>query len=69
MWAYIYRNKKVTDSALYHQNSSNLKIYYTIFKNVSKFQQQLYVVEKVTGRRPKTLLKMSSLFLDIFLKF
>ena len=51
------------------QNSSNLKVNYTIFKNIFKFQQQLNVVEKVTERRPKTLLKMSSIFLNIFLKF
>ena len=50
MWVYIYRNKKVKDSALYRQSSSNLKLYYTIFKKVFKFQQQLNVAEKITGR-------------------
>ena len=50
IWVYIYRNKKVKDSALYRQSSSNLKLYYTIFKNVFKFQQQINVAEKVTGR-------------------
>ena len=43
-----------------------LKVYYTIFKKVYKFQQQLNVVEKVTGRRPTTLLKMRSFFFKNF---
>ena len=64
MWVYIYRKKKVKDSAMYHPKL--LKVYYTIFKKVYKFQQQLNVVEKVTGRRPTTLLKMGSFFFKNF---
>ena len=64
VWVYIYRNKKVKDSTMYHPKL--LKVYYTIFKKVYKFQQQLNVVEKVTGRRPTTLLKMRSFFFKNF---
>ena len=46
-----------------------LKVYYTIFKKVYKFQQQLNAVEKVTGRRPTTLLKMRSFFFKNFQLF
>ena len=64
VWVYIYRNKKVKDSTMYHPKL--LKVYYTIFKKVYKFQQQLNAVEKVTGRRPTTLLKMRSFFFKNF---